>query len=451
MKKPSPGTPQRVEWMAHAILTVARILGRPPREVSRRDMQEQGHHVPMFVRSDVDIGGFVDARERAHILAGSPAASPWTGHTVAVSAPIPASPPPDPIGAMIERDRLREAGERERELMREIARLRADLETSRSIAANAPPPSVQPRERLYGVREAALLVCASDWHVEEYVDPAKIGGVNAYDLAIAERSAQRFFNAVVWLLDHHHGHFAVRDLVLWLGGDLIGGYIHDELVETNQLAPLPATRFAHELIASGIRMLLAETSLERIVVPCSYGNHGRTTVKPRVSSGAENSYEQHLYHALASDFADEPRVVFHVARGPLLYLDVYDWTVRFTHGDAVKYSGGVGGISIPINKAIAGWDTTRRAHLTVMGHWHQYLSAQRALVNGSLIGHAPFSDWIKAQHEPARQAACLIDRRRGVCMSTPIWVRDDDHDHVLRPAESDAIRQRVLGGRSEAA
>jgi hypothetical protein len=91
-----------------------------------------------------------------------------------------------------------------------------------------------------------------------------------------------------------------RDLVL----------VAEESPETlDALAPLPAIRFARELIGAGIRMLLAETRLEQIIVPCSYGNHGRTTIKSRISSGAENSYETHLYHSLAADFADEPRVV----------------------------------------------------------------------------------------------------------------------------------------------
>lgn len=436
-ERPKRGTAAHLDWLAARLRICAEELGVPVEELRRDQVRAWPGRAAHGVAQDDLEGLFRAARDRAAIR---PTRSPKP-ETVDAR-----------VSAHVERDRLREAGEREREHLREIAALRDQIATMRAVDEDRPAPRIQARERTYGLREATMLALASDWHLEEPVEPAKIGGVNAYDLDIAQASARRFFDALVWLHDHHATHFAIRDLVLWLGGDLITGYIHPELEESNLLAPLTALRFARELIGDGIRMLLAETPLERIVVPCSYGNHGRTTVKSRISTGAENSYEHHLYHALAQDFADEPRVRFVIARGPLLYLDVYDLTVRFTHGDAVKYGGGVGGISIPINKAIAGWDSTRRAHLTCMGHWHQYLHGQRALVNGSLIGHSPFADWIKAQFEPPRQAFTLIDSRRGPCMSTPIWVREDGARHVLRPAETEAIRERLLSGaRREAA
>lgn len=435
-KKRATPEAERLARVVRALSERAAETGQDAADISRDEMRE--HRPPWLMRTDLDRH-FGDARRELASIA----------YQAARAKPAPQSMT-ERVSAHVERDRLKEAAEREREHLSEIARLQAEVDTSRHVAGDAPPPSVQRRERAYGLREATMLACASDWHIEEYVDPAKIGHVNAFDLAIAESSARRFFDALVWLYDHHSTHFAIRDLVLWLGGDIISGYIHEELVETNTLAPLPAIRFARELIGAGIRMLLAETQLAQIIVPCSYGNHGRTTIKSRISSGAENSYETHLYHALASDFAHEPRVRFSIARGPLLYLDVYDYTIRFTHGDAVKYGGGVGGISVPINKAIAGWDSTRRASLTVMGHWHQYMHAQRALVNGSLVGHSPFGDWIKCQFEQPRQAFTLIDSRRGPCMSTPIWVREDEADHRLRPAESDAIRERILGGKAAA-
>lgn len=435
MTRPQKGTAEHRAWVIATIVEAARRAGRSVDAMSRDRVTAQRTARDEHWPSNDDysaLGGYAAVRAMMRPTLDPPVL-------------------PDPVADLIERDREAERRDERARLLREIAELRAEVAHMRAVANDTPPPSVQPRERAYGLREAAMLACASDWHLEEFVDPAKIGHVNAYDLSIAEASARRFFDALVWLYDHHSTHFALRDLVLWLGGDLIGGYIHDELVETNQLAPLPATRFAREVIGAGIRMLLAETNLARILVPCSYGNHGRTTVKSRISSGAENSYENHLYHSLAADFRDEPRVEFVIASGPLLYVDVLGTTVRFTHGDAVKYGGGVGGISVPINKAIAGWDTTRRADLTVMGHWHQYLSGQRALVNGSLIGHGPFSDWIKAQHEVPRQAFCLIDSRRGPCMHTPIWVRPDSPRHVLDPVRSDEIRRRVLGTRENEA
>lgn len=312
-----------------------------------------------------------------------------------------------------------------------------------SLDSDGTPPSIQRRERASGMREATAIVLASDWHVEETVDPTTVNNLNAYDLSIAQHRARRFFDGISWLLDAHASHFRIRDLVLWLGGDLITGTIHEELLESNGLSPLLASRFVRSLVVEGIRMLLvSHPEIERIVIPCSHGNHGRTTQKPRISTGAHNSYEHALYLALADDFRDEPRAQFHVARGELVYVNVYDLRVRFTHGDAVKYAGGVGGITIPINKAVASWDRSIRADLTCMGHWHQLSYGSKCIVNGSLIGPSAYTVRIKAEMEVARQAFALIDSAHGVCQMTPIWL--DGRDVLpMDPRGSAAIRERL--------
>src|ERR1043165_3949501 len=44
-----------------------------------------------------------------------------------------------------------------------------------------------------GRREATWVALASDWHIEETVRPETVNGVNSYNLAIARRRAQRYF------------------------------------------------------------------------------------------------------------------------------------------------------------------------------------------------------------------------------------------------------------------
>ena len=101
---------------------------------------------------------------------------------------------------------------------------------------------------------------------------------------------------------------------------------------------------------------------------------------------------------------------------------MYDYTVRFTHGDQVGYSGGVGGVTIPLNKKIANWDVGRKADVTCIGHFHQYMSLPHAVINGSLIGYGPYAVSIGAKFEQPQQSFFLIDSRRGKTASYPIWV-----------------------------
>lgn len=62
---------------------------------------------------------------------------------------------------------------------------------------------------------------------------------------------------------------------------------------------------------------------------------------------------------------------FIIPQSYLSYIQVYDKTIAFHHGHAVKYAGGVGGITISMNKAVAQWNRTRVADIYCCGHFHQ--------------------------------------------------------------------------------
>jgi hypothetical protein len=280
-------------------------------------------------------------------------------------------------------------------------------------------------------RTATAVVLASDWHVEERIDPKTIDGLNEYNPQIAEIRSVRFFEGTEWLIREQQRLFQVRDLFLWLGGDIITGYIHEELLEGNFLSPTEAVLFAAKLIGNGIRFLLKVTELN-INVGCDFGNHGRTTLKPRVGTAAKNSYEWLMYHMLAKEFASEPRVQFRISDGHhAVHLlggasrGDRHFRLHTTHGDKVKSMGGIGGIDVPLNRAIAQWHQTMPAECTAHGHFHQYQPGQRRASNGSLIGYSTFSrDICRAPYEPPQQTFFLVDSTRGKTQCAPIWVAE---------------------------
>jgi hypothetical protein len=181
---------------------------------------------------------------------------------------------------------------------------------------------------------------------------------------------------------------------------------------------------AQEYIASGIRYLLDNSSL-KLVIPCASGNHGRITKKVHVSTEAGNSLERMMYASLAQRFAKEPRVTFLIHDGYHTYVEMYGKVVRFHHGHSVRFSGGVGGLTIPMNKAIAQWNRGQRADLDVIGHYHTFFDGGNFIVNGSLIGFNAFALSIKASPEPPVQAFFLIDSRHGKTVVCPVIL---DHD-----------------------
>lgn len=314
------------------------------------------------------------------------------------------------------------------------AQLMNDIVASARSVKVAP---IAPRERKSGLAEGTCQVLASDWHIEEEVRPEQVAGRNRYNLKISQRRMERFFEGARWGVQFNRQAFKIRDLILWLGGDFITNHLHPDNVETNLLSPPEALAYAHASLVTGIKYLLQDGELARIIVPCNDGNHGRMTDKMRSSSRCAMSLETMLYGFLAREFANEPRVQFIIAQGSHLYYEVYGRTIRYVHGDETKYGGGVGGITIPVYKAIARWQTVRHADLTVMGHYHQHTSLSDLIINGSLIGYGPFSLTIGARFEPPAQNLTMLDPRRFKGLSMPVWVgerSDDDYSYGYKEA-----------------
>jgi hypothetical protein len=264
---------------------------------------------------------------------------------------------------------------------------------------------------------AVAFAIASDWHVEETVDPRNVNKLNDFNLNIADKRINEFFKSVVKLTEIQRQGARIDTLVLALLGDLMTGYIHEELRETNGLSPTETVLWLSDRVGAGLQLL--EKHFGSIIIPCSFGNHGRSTVKPRHATGAKNSYEWMLYHILAKQF---PQHQWQIADGYHNYLEVDGRTVRFHHGDGLKYQGGIGGLTIPVEKAIASWNKAIPADLDVFGHWHQSQQNPKWISNASLIGHNAYAIAIKAGFEPPSQTYFLLDKKRGRTITAPIFV-----------------------------
>lgn len=268
---------------------------------------------------------------------------------------------------------------------------------------------------------ACPVIMCSDWHAEERVDPATVNGRNAYDPEIFEARVLSLTRGVLWHVEH--AAWDVDDAVLWLGGDLITGYIHEELMEANYLSPTHAVLLVQDAVCRMIASILAHGRVKRLRVICNDGNHGRTTPRTRIQTRTENSYEWLMYQQLARLHASDERIEWTIASGTHVYVDVYGTRIRFLHGDECSYHGGVGGIGIPLRKAVDAWNSNMRADMNVMGHWHQLCTPHPdIIVNGSLIGWGPFAQSIKARFERPRQGLFFVSERWGVRGLEPIYV-----------------------------
>lgn len=263
----------------------------------------------------------------------------------------------------------------------------------------------------------------SDQHIEEPVDPSKVNGLNEYSLEIAKLRFQTMFANQLKLLARTASGIKLDKVILWLGGDCWSGDIHDDTAEGASLRPLEAALQALAIYRGGIRYLRANLPEDvHLHVVGSYGNHGRITKKKRVLLARETNLEWYTYQVLAEEFKTTPGVTVTAPMSYHTYVDVYGYRMRFHHGDEVRFGGGVGGLTIPLNKKIAKWNTAWTADLDVLGHFHTFFDGGNFIVNGSLIGYNPLSvAWGFAYEKPV-QGFFLIDENRGKTITAPVFV-----------------------------
>jgi hypothetical protein len=307
-----------------------------------------------------------------------------------------------------------------------IVQLETELDSVLCISQKTPQLTIIVPKTPSSVSESVAVMVGSDWHIEENVDPATVNNKNSFNLEIMEQRVLKFFQGQFRMFDILRRDTTISTIVLALLGDFITNTIHEDLQESNNLLPAEAIYRAECLIVSGIKFLLENTPPEtELLIVCHSGNHGRMTKKQRGTTEAGNSLEHFMYYHLRDFFKGESRVKFQIAEGYHSFVTLFDnkYRIRLHHGHAINYGGGVGGITIPVLKAIAQWNIADRADLDLFGHFHQFIDYGNFVANGSLIGYNDFAVRIKATFEKPQQAFFLVNKKwNSKTMATPIFL-----------------------------
>ncbi len=309
---------------------------------------------------------------------------------------------------------------RYKEALKQIEILQKEREVSFDLKNSLQTFSITPKLSS-NTSEATAVLVASDWHVEEKVEKVTVNDRNEYTPDIAKRRGEQFFRNGLRLIDINSKDIRIDNIVLALLGDFITNELHEESVENNALRPSEAIMHAQNIIVSGIDFLLKNSKCN-LVIPCHDGNHGRTTKKVHSAKEHGHSLENIMYQNMRMVYRKESRVNFIVAESYHSYIPIYDYLIRFHHGHAMSYGGGIGGITIPVNKAIAQWNRglEKPPYLDVFGHFHQFFDGGNFIANGSMIGYNGYAVRIKAPFEDPKQAFFLIDKKRGKTVTAPI-------------------------------
>jgi hypothetical protein len=314
----------------------------------------------------------------------------------------------------------------------ETSELRHHLGLIDRVNSQTPaPPKWQTPKRPKAGNRAIVTTILSDMHFDEVVDPAEMGGRNAYDRLIATKRLRRYFEKVVSLARDYTTGVTIEGCVLMLGGDSITGEIHDEYARTNADSIPGTLLYWSEQIAAGIDMLADEFG--RVSVYECPGNHGRMSRKVEPKQMARRSFDWLLANMVGREFKRDERVTFTITDAFDARFDVYDTTYLLHHGmvGGSSAGSGIGGIWPTIMRDDAKRRNMQQAvgapyDIACMGHWHQYTwgPGRQFVINGSLKGYDEFARFKGFGFEPPQQSWWLTTPEHGVSFAAPVLVQD---------------------------
>ncbi len=292
----------------------------------------------------------------------------------------------------------------------------------RIAAAPADPPpwlaDLPPADRGKRTPEVPSVIW-SDWHLGEVVSAAETNGLNAFDPEIAEARVKRLVAATIHLC-RKHGPGEYPGVVVNLLGDFVSGGLHPELAKTDAYEAIPAALRARDLLIWALDRMIE--AFGRVYVPCTSGNHGRSTPKPEFKRYVYKNFDWLIYQLLARHYERRPEIVFDIPESNEVHYRIYGLRFMAMHGDMLGVKGGDGIIG-SIGPIMRGEVKTRGQatssgrdyDVLLMGHWHQQLWLPRAIVANSLKGFDEYAkNALRASPSEPSQPLWFVHPRRGI-------------------------------------
>jgi len=292
---------------------------------------------------------------------------------------------------------------------------------------NAPPSWTTTKKR-GKPKQATPVAHLSDTHWDEYVDPAQVNWVNAYDREIAGLRLRRFPDRTIRLCDEYLTGVEYPGIVVPISGDMFSGNIHDELKETNAGHLTEALRYWIDQLEAVIKVFAEHFG--KVYIPWVVGNHPRQSKKPRAKGAVRDNFDWLLGSLLARDFArdGDKRVRFEVSEALDLQFNIYQTRYLQTHGN--QFRGG-SGIAAELSPLLIGESRKREKHqavddpfdVLICGHWHRRNCLERVKMNGSVKGYDEYALGMpRLRYQEPMLSFWLDTPEHGITIEAPIFV-----------------------------
>ena len=295
---------------------------------------------------------------------------------------------------------------------------------------------------LHDTSPRSVVVALTDLHFGTNVDKAELGGKNEFNWNIGARR----FGFIMEQLQTYK--MELRDLheeiVLLLGGDLIGGIIHNQEGPDYDLITFQVNGALSYFIQAFEHL---KAFYPKVRVVCQPGNHGRMMhkqSKDRALSQKYDSFENIIFYAMSQYFKNDPKVEIVVPKTPYAEVTVQGHRIYMTHGDGVFVTGNPGkSINTDnINKQVSRVNEQeykegrKPFEVFVFGHVHQAAhfqvsSGAHIIINGSMIGTDSFAQGVGIMSNNPVQVMWEMNSKFAVGDSRWLFVAAADSDKRL--------------------
>ena len=333
-----------------------------------------------------------------------------------------------------ERERREESATRR--LLKETQGQVADLERKVDILTGLDSVTVSPApwaevgssgKDHHGIANLLL----SDLHLDEVVDPAEMRGKNGYNREIALGRLQRTSANTVKMARDYVSGVRYDGLTVWVNGDLVNGNIHEKGEGTNDGVDVIDTV---DYWVDHVCALLCQQAdhFERVhVVASGGGNHGRSQRKPPSKGAVRSNFDWLLMRIVYRELKTDDRFTWNLSEALDVRENQYDHRYFMVHGDDFQGGDQIAGAVRPV---MMGDYRTLQMEIVdgepydtmLVGHFHQYTTLPRAVINGSLKGFDEFAKRKKFRPEAPKQAFWVTTPENGPSFHLPILSLDRD-------------------------
>lgn len=253
-----------------------------------------------------------------------------------------------------------------------------------------------PRDFEATARAHEFVLMMSDAHYGEQVWPEEAFGIK-YDTDVARRRIEHMRDVTFRYADLRGEAYDVSKITVAVLGDMLSGYIHEELEVNNQLVMTDqAVDMAYILFNFLNDMAERFEKVDMVIMP---GNHPRVKKQPNHKNKFNNwefmmgKMVEGMLGAAVDGKDEDVRVI--VPKNIVYIHDVFDKRIAMQHGDGVNSNSFAG---IPFYgmrnrregiQSLMSQVGQERVDMFMMGHFHQHLYWQGEcdiLINGSIKG-----------------------------------------------------------------